>query len=436
MKRRSLSYWVLYGFLTLVLVNTTTVAMANTTVDEAQLFSETDSIVEESAYVKETVDDELKEKRIGLSGEIKSDMSSWQYDQKYDWLGTGDKSKNSETVIITDFLIDIRLEDGVKSFIDLELIYIPDKLKDEEFDINIKELFIDNNWQNKVYFRNGKQVLKWGRCYFWNPTDLINIDKKDFFDLDKRREGVYGTKIHIPSGATRNTYFFIGMDDEDGTDEQSFASKYEFLVGKTEMAFSAWYKKDYEPVFGFDFSSRIGSVDVRGEISLSDGDNFYKMNEKTFVLEKEADWIPRVSLGFTKFFDHGDIKDRFRLTGEIYYNGNGYTDNIFEIIDTLAPAAKTTFIEQVYQPYSNSKYYVGVFTTVKKFLVSDLNLSVNAIMNLVDNSVSISSGLNYRPLLKDYEIELKLNSNIGSDYSEATFSGNPYHIYLGTTYWF
>lgn len=434
MKRRSLHYWVMYSFLTLVLVNTTTVVMANTTVDEDQLFSETESIVEESEYVKETVDDELKEKRIGLSGEIKSDMNKWEYDRKYDWLGTGDKSKDSENRIITDFLIDIRLDDGVKSFIDLELSYNPDK--DDEFDIDIKELFIDNNWQNKIYFRNGKQVLKWGRNYFWNPTDLVNIDKKYFFDLDKRREGVYGTKVHIPSGATRNIYFFIGKDDEDGTDEQSFAGKYEFLIGKTEMAFSAWYKKNYEPVFGFDFSSRIGSVDVRGEVSLSDGDNFYKMNEKTFALEKDTDWVPRVSLGFTKYFDHGDIKERFSVTGEVYYNGNGYTENIFKIIDEHAPDAKTTFIEQVYQPFSNSKYYAGVFTTFKKFFISDLNLSVNVIVNLVDDSVAISSGFNYRPLLKDYEIELKLNSNIGKENSEATYSGNLYHIYFGTTYWF
>jgi hypothetical protein len=38
----------------------------------------------------------------------------------------------------------------------------------------IKEFFIDTNLRQKVYFRMGKQVLKWGQGYFWNPSDLLH----------------------------------------------------------------------------------------------------------------------------------------------------------------------------------------------------------------------------------------------------------------------
>ncbi len=62
----------------------------------------------------------------------------------------------------------------------------------------LKEFFADGNYKYKVYVRFGKQNLKWGRGYLWNPTDLISQDRKDFGDMDARREGVYGLKMHIP----------------------------------------------------------------------------------------------------------------------------------------------------------------------------------------------------------------------------------------------
>ena len=42
------------------------------------------------------------------------------------------------------------------------------------------------NIAKKVYFRFGKQALKWGRCYLWTPTDLLSEDRKSFADMEAR----------------------------------------------------------------------------------------------------------------------------------------------------------------------------------------------------------------------------------------------------------
>ena len=53
-------------------------------------------------------------------------------------------------------------------------------IENQDTTLLIKEVFVDFNLANTVYFRAGKQVLKWGTGYFWNPTDLINIEHRSF----------------------------------------------------------------------------------------------------------------------------------------------------------------------------------------------------------------------------------------------------------------
>jgi hypothetical protein len=51
-----------------------------------------------------------------------------------------------------------------------------------------------------VYFRAGKQVAQWGRCYLWNPTDLINVEKP-FYSEDIFARGNLRLKMSISPSA-------------------------------------------------------------------------------------------------------------------------------------------------------------------------------------------------------------------------------------------
>lgn len=406
--------------------------------NEDELFSSDETMVSEAEVVKDEVTEELNQKKLTLSGEVNTSSTYSKYDYE-NWIGPYQKDDFSN-LIYSDLFFDYRMGNGFKSFLSLELSYFPEgeiEEKEKKTDWEIKEFFVDAHWQNKVYFRAGKQILKWGQGYFWNPSDLINIEKKDFNDMDKTREGTYGLKVHIPDGVKRNTYFFLGMEDASSINDLSLAAKYEFVTGGTEMSFSAWLKEDFHPVYGFDISGWWLDMAVRGEVSLVNGDNHPTLNYDTLTWEKKDGWIPRLCLGFTKNFDHKDILDRISITGEFYYNGAGYDENIFKRINSAGDIlTKQLFMKDAYQSYQNSKYYLAFFSSVQKFIDTDLTLNMNGIMNLVDGSIHLSSGLIYHPSLKDYEFEFRVSRYLGDDFSEATLFGNSYSVYFGTKFLF
>ena len=441
MKKSSFRWVFLLSFGLLLLAAGSTLAaddllFTDDLFSEEDLFSGDDFLVEEEAIVSTDVAAELNTKRVEVTGQVASTTSYSLYSSDDDWFRE-ESSSDGEVHRLTnqigaDFFVDIRLQDGVKSFLGLGTDYSPagevngDPASAQTTQLRLKEFFIDTNWHNRIYFRTGKQVLKWGRSYFWNPTDLINIERKDFSDLDKVREGTYGTKVHVPFGAAQNIYLFLGMDGVQVLQDLSLAGKYEFLIGKTEMAFSAWTKKGHKPVYGFDLSSRLFDLDLRGEMSLSSG---HKLDPNSLGgWQEEEEWIPQFSAGFTKYFDHGEITDRISVIGEFYYNGAGYDENIFKKGQTASEDEK---LASWYEPFMTSKYYAAFFTSVNKFIRSELTLNLNGIMNLVDNSALLTAGVSYHPALADYTIDMALTGSLGERYSEATLMGEQLSLGLG-----
>jgi hypothetical protein len=286
----------------------------------------------------------------------------------------------------------------------------------------LKEFFLDVNISRKVYFRFGKQNLKWGRGYFWNPTDLISEDRKDFEDMEARREGVYGLKTHIPFGTTWNLYGFVNASGTEKTDEFAVAGKIEVLLPRNiEMAVSAWKKKDYLAVYGLDFATNKFNMDWRGELSLSNGDNRHRLEKKNgeYVdTEVKDEWVPRVCLGFTRNFDFRDVNDRISLTGEFYYNHGGYDENM------LDDATRDQFLEgRYFEPGNYGKYYTAIFSSYQKFLVSDMTLNVNAISNLSDSSFIVASGVSYE-LANNAYLNANVSGYFGEKNREYTLAGN------------
>jgi hypothetical protein len=441
-------------------------ALADETTDEDQLFSGGDTVVSQDQITNDKVEDELKEKHLGFSGQINANLGYTNYSLADDWVlpikdknhiprYDADQLKNQ---LSADLFVDIRLTKGIKGFLSLGVDYFPggidvvnfiNNLEDpdpipeisflskEYVQLNIKEFFVDTNWENKVYFRTGKQYLKWGQGYFWSPTDFINVTRKDFFNMNAIQEGVFGEKITIPSGVKQNLYFFVNMNNARKLSDTTLAGKYEFLVKNTEMSVSALIQNDQAPFYGFDISGRIGHLDYHGEIGLKDVANYPILDYNTLTSStRSGELIPQVSLGFTKFFTIGDIKDQISLNAEFFYNQAGYDQNIIERIATESNLAtkefaQTTYINS-YQPYMNSKYYLALFGSVQKFIVPEMTLNINSMMNLVDKSAVLTTGIGYTPALTDMTVNFNINAFLGAPNTEATFSGNRWNMSLGT----
>lgn len=185
-------------------------------------------------------------------------------------------------------------------------------------------------------------------------------------------------------------------------------------------------------------------LDYRGEISLADGSNYSYLDYQTLnTVYGSSGLIPCSSFGFTKYWTVKDIKDQISLTTEFYYNGAGYDQNIIQRIAgnptiensyfNLNPQNPPGYFQlNMYQPYLNSKYYAALFGSVQDFIIPEITFNLNGIMNLVDSSAVVTTGISYVPKVIDMEIDFNIYGYFGAPNTEATFSGNRWSLNLQT----
>jgi len=396
-------------------------------VDENEMFSDTASVTTakglvDSAHMK----DVTEKKTTSIGGQVTAyGIGS----ANRGWFNTYHADSTSfASVLVGVFELDARLLDNVKVFGNCEVDYMPTNsmqgsspymANDSEPAVNLRELFFDANIGKQVYFRAGKQVLQWGRCLLWNPTDLVNVEQVPFISKIGEREGAYGVRIHAPFGTKWNAYSFIDLKNAARVDEIAVTGKLEMLLSGTEMAFSAWGKENHPPVVGYDFSTQAGNVNFYGECSIANGNNSLRLKQTGDSLYVDnyyyTGWTPKISLGMNRFFDFFDIHDGISVGAEFFYNGAGYTDNIFADKNKYrynAPVtipgtntvvlggSKSLFLvgNNLYDVNYHSCYYAALFTGISRFILSDLSLNVNGIANISQSCGEIMASVGYTTL--------------------------------------
>jgi|GEM_PF-1107005 len=385
-------------------------------VQEAQLF-------ENAEPVKQELQAQVEKESVGFSGQLQS--RNW-YAMTRDWLsGHGTGAKNSLTSLTQgNLFLDVRLKKGIKAFANVEIQDYSTKVTSGTSSLStlfaVKELFIDFNANQAAYVRVGKQLVQWGRTFFWNPTDLVNIEKRSFLDLNRQREGTYGTRIHLPFGAEKNLYFFVSNQQATNLDQLALSSKYEWVTDKTEMSVSFW-AKPYKPmVVGYDVSSRFLDLDLACETTLQFADSKPKFELKNGLASeyRYSGIIPRVAVNATKTFD-ANYKEQISYTTEIFYNGLGYSSNVFANPVLAQNLVSSGQIESMY----HSQWYAAQFLSVSKFPISDTTLSLNSIFNLNDGSFIVSPALNWA-IIDHLSVGTAVSFFGGPKDAEFTYSGS------------
>lgn len=394
-------------------------------IDENALFSDSELIIEEKSDTQISAHDLIDIKSVSFSGRL---LTRGIYFMNRDWMkGEGDWDSNLfENYSEADFFIDARLQKGIKGFVNLFIgSFAGDNDNEQESDSKyleklIKEFILDINIDKKIYFRIGKQVLKWGRTYFWNPTDLINIEKQDFFYLSKYREGIFGTKVHIPFGRQKNVYMFLDFTETTNLDEIAYALKYEFILKKSELAFSLWGKNNTGYAIGMDFSTRLLDLDIKGELCWHMDKNISYVRlyqDEAFIVQETDQKNLKISLSFLKTFDW-ELSERIQLNYEVFYNQNGYEENIFSDL----PARTLLMNNDLYDPNYHGIWYHAFFVSINKFPVSEMIFNLNGILNADDGSFVLITGIDYEPV-DAFNLRLNLNIYGGTNDGEYTFEG-------------
>jgi hypothetical protein len=455
---------------------------------EDKMFGEESTLTPSEKVKDDTVSKEIDKKSVTFTGFLNSRTSvNYKRSSILRDMGLIDDN-NFLSYFQSDFELDARLMKGIRGYVNLSANYYPagllqtnitqsgllypglplfmtgrnavpvtylgvpayfarsDSLIVEKINtaFTLNELFVDVNIAKAIYFRAGKQVLKWGVGYLWTPTDLVNIEKKNILDWSQVREGTYGLKTHIPFGTVANIYSFVNMNNARNLSDMSMANKLEFLIINTEVSLSVLLKKKNVPVYGLDFTSRVLGIDIHGEAAVSYGDNnrrlslfpwyltsnasglpidlCYRFPDKTYTLDYRVhgQWVPQASFGFGRGFEVKDIKDRVRLDFEVFYNHAGYSRHVFE----KDPYTVAFFLSRnEYVPNYYGKYYAGAFVTIKQMFVEELSASINCIVNIKDQTSVVSGMLTYSPFY-DLYLNLTVSGFIGKQDREYTVLGN------------
>lgn len=375
-----------------------------------------------------------------------------------DWFSTRDRNDISlSALMLGDINLDVRLPLGMKAYADAETYYRPET---GAATFTVPELFLDANFKHKVYFRAGKQVLQWGRGYFWNPTDLVNVEKKSFIEKIGAREGTFGVKTHIPFGTKWNIYGFLDMNNTSSVDSLAGAARFEGLFGGTEAGVALWGKQGKDPIFGLDFSTTILNWSFTGEMSLTSGSNYHILNlEKSFDLSSNSflsgstprlvftspneDAVVRLCLGIMRSFDFLDIDDRLMVVGEFYFNQVGDNGNIFqkyhlgEHFSSISSLPDTSSMKQTagaviqnaFEFNSLARYYSAFFVTMSKFIVSDMSLQLNALVNYNHHCAILTAGVQYATM-HNFSLGCLATGYVGPREAEYTFMGSGASIRL------
>lgn len=437
---------------------------ADEMIDEDMLFADTNMMVDSTSVIDSSLADGKVEKAsAAFSGSVNSVGQALMTRDFFK-----DPSRHEITpsaYILGNLLLDVRLPREIKAFANLEATYTADS---SEFDAMLQELFVDVNINRKIYFRTGKQVLQWGQCYFWNPTDLINVEKKKFEPDIGYREGAYGVKIHVPFGTKYNLYGFIDMRNMTSTDSVAGAFKGEVLFGTTEIAAALWGKKNRKPLFGLNFSTMLLDFTINGEMSLESGENYtiidsLRKNEPMYEfllrsasdpsirLDKKLDKkvVARACIGFMKSFDFMDVKNRINLISEFFYNQAGVKGDFYDehqmkaTNDSLDVWAKdkgtanhsivnekvALLRNKFSKPNEFSRYYWSLFMTMNKFICPEMQLQFNTIVNFEQHAAMITGSLQYTSI-HNLTVGLVLTGYAGSDETEYTISDNAFSTRL------
>ncbi|MBN8215418.1 MAG: hypothetical protein J0L75_02200 [Spirochaetes bacterium] len=310
--------------------------------------------------------------------------------------------------------------------------------------LSMKEFFADFNIGQVLYWRLGKQVLTWGRGYFWQPTDLINIEKFNVVNRDLLREGTYGLRLHIPYKTYFNLYSFLNLGSTPDFKKYAVSVKAEGRVGPLELAVSYLGRPYRLPVWGADFSVGARGWNFYGEAMYAlEGQNdllktanvttnFIPWLQTNLVLPQvyrlSNDYL-KACIGVSKSFGR---ENKWMFGFEGYYNGEGYTNSGGLSESNLQPLFQYGgFLRSM----EHGQWYTAAYLTRSELFNKTTTLSLTGVANWSDWSGLLSFSATYSPI--DYfTVSLRLPFYIGDSNREFTFQNQLAPVQLELAYRF
>ncbi len=190
---------------------------------------------------------------------------------------------------------------------------------------------VDRLWMQysneKFQFTVGRQRINWGQTFVWNPNDIFNT--YSYFDFDyEEKPGSDAVRIQYNSTPTSVIEFAA---KENSQMRATFAGLYRFNRWNYDIQFLSGVADEEDFVIGTGWSGQILKGGFRGEASY-----FHRMKQFS-----DTTGIFLASVGYDYTF-----KNSLFLQFEVFYNGNGQSNNIFSLdqINSSNVSTKNLFL--------------------------------------------------------------------------------------------
>jgi hypothetical protein len=216
--------------------------------DEDDLFGGGDDMIEDLPDPGEGSEDGtsdaytefLTSDAVQIGGSLGSSLStSWSWADA--WDGNFALNEGNEQLGIDlggSVYINARPSSDLRIFLKAKTAY-PFEDNSEIF-----EFYSDVNWDEKVFFRFGKQTVNWGVGYFYSPADFISLVPIDIDDPEAEREGPVAIKVSVPVGLNEFDAYIIGDETVRKLEELGVAGRATFFIAPVEFALGAGYQQD------------------------------------------------------------------------------------------------------------------------------------------------------------------------------------------------
>ena len=284
----------------------------------------------------------------------------------------------------------------------------------------------------------GKKAYKWGKGYAWNPVGFINRPK-DPNDPQEALEGYITAELDlIKSFADVDTLdnmalttvllpVYDGINDEFGVENNiNLAAKLYLLYRDTDIDLIFSTGNSRSTRFGADFSRNITTnFEIHGEAAyISDAQKPLLHADGSTRQNREN--VFSILLGL-RYLTENDLTTIL----EYYYNGGGYSEDertlFYQRVARLQadPDRVNEFFLKTRElslrgygrPFVGRQYMYARFTQKEPFDILYLSPALTAIINLDDQSASITPEVSYTGFT-NWELRLRWTLLVGGSDTE------------------
>lgn len=304
---------------------------------------------------------------------------------------------------LLDVYLDARPVDRLRAYASGRLSYDPTTTGDADDtslsaltatadDAVLDELWLRFDIERAVFVTLGAQHLRWGTGRIWNPTDVLNRDRRDPLAPADLRTGVPLLRVDVPWAAIGGNLQVAGrVDGADRLGAIGGGARVQAVFGPAELSVMGAAREGEPLVVGADLSAGVGPIDVYGEAAVSHGHARRwtgRLDVASLTVptaeDRDADWIPQLVAGFEWPVAYGD-GDIFALGAEYLFNDAGYAD---------ADLYPWLLVQGDFDAFYVGRHYAAAYAVLAApGTWDDTTFALTGVANLSDRTVAVRLGV-------------------------------------------